>query len=88
MFDYLKTLDPLHRLFLEACFVGIVVMLVGLISSKLLRPYFKVDLPEICRTWNKKHIMEISLFTTGFLAHILLEVSGINKDYALYKFTL
>jgi len=85
MFDYLKKLDPLHRIFFEAFFVGLVIVAVGLISSKLLRPYFKVDLPEICRSWNKKHIMEISLFTTGFLSYVLLEMSGINKEYALYK---
>jgi hypothetical protein len=88
MLAELKSLDPFPRVFIEACIVGLLVMLIGSIVSKLLKPYFKVTLPEICKKWNKKHIMEVSLFMTGFVLHIILEVTGINKEYAAYKMSL
>ena len=46
---------------------------------------FKLDLPKICKSWNKNHVMEICLFFTGFLFHILCEISGINHWYCKYK---
>ncbi len=73
------------RVIKEATFVGILTALIGYVASALVKPYFKVDLPEICKSWNKKHLMEISLFATGFLLHIFLEFTGLNKTYALYR---
>jgi hypothetical protein len=73
------------RVIKEATFVGILTALIGYVASTLVKPYFKVDLPEICKSWNKKHLMEISLFATGFLLHIFLEFTGMNKTYALYR---
>ena len=73
------------RVIKEATFVGILTALIGYVASALVKPYFKVDLPEICKSWNKKHLMEISLFATGFLLHIFLEFTGMNKTYALYR---
>lgn len=73
------------RVIKEATFVGVLTALIGYVASALVKPYFKVDLPEICKSWNKKHLMEISLFATGFLLHIFLEFTGMNKSYALYR---
>lgn len=73
------------RVIKEATLVGILTALIGYVASALVKPYFKVDLPEICKSWNKKHLMEISLFATGFLLHIFLEFTGLNKTYALYR---
>lgn len=73
------------RVIKEATFVGILTALIGYVASALVKPYFKIDLPEICKSWNKKHLMEISLFATGFLLHIFLEFTGMNKTYALYR---
>ncbi len=73
------------RVIKEATFVGILTALIGYVASALVKPYFKVDLPEICKSCNKKHLMEISLFATGFLLHIFLEFTGLNKTYALYR---
>jgi hypothetical protein len=73
------------RVIKEATFVGILTALIGYVASALVKPYFKVDLPEICKSWNKKHLMEMSLFATGFLLHIFLEFTGMNKTYALYR---
>ena len=39
------------------------------------------DLPSVCKDWNKKHAMEISLFLTGFTLHLLCEFGGLNKWY-------
>ena len=73
------------RVIKEATFVGILTALIGYVASALVKPYFKIDLPEICKSWNKNHLMEISLFATGFLLHIFLEFTGLNKSYALYR---
>ncbi len=73
------------RVIKEATFVGILTALIGYVASALVKPYFKVDLPEICKSWNKGHIMEASLFVAGFLLHLFLEFTGLNKSYALYR---
>lgn len=73
------------RVIKEASFVGLLTVVAGYISSFIIRPYFKVDLPEICKEWNKNHLMEASLFATGFLLHLLLEITGLNKSYAIYR---
>ncbi len=73
------------RVIKEATFVGILTALIGYVASALVKPYFNVDLPEICKSWNKKYLMEASLFATGFLLHIFLEFTGMNKTYALYR---
>jgi hypothetical protein len=73
------------RVIKEAVFVGILTALIGYVASALVKPYFKVDLPEICKSWNKKYLMEASLFATGFLLHIFLEFTGMNKTYAVYR---
>ena len=76
------------RVLKEATFVGILTALIGYVASALVKPYFKVDLPEICKSWNKKYLMEASLFATGFLLHIFLEFTGMNKTYAVYRANL
>lgn len=76
------------RVIKEATFVGILTVFAGYAASYLLKPYFKVDLPEICKNWNKGHIMEASLFLAGFLLHLFLEFTGMNKTYALYRANL
>lgn len=40
-------------------------------------PLFKVDLPEVCGEWNKNHVMEVSLFATGFFS--FLAFTGIQN---------
>jgi hypothetical protein len=73
------------RVLKEATFVGLLTALIGYVASALVKPYFKIDLPEICKSWNKKYLMEASLFATGFLLHLFLEFTGINKSYAMYR---
>ena len=66
---------------LEALVVGIIVIFIGNLSVYLVGKSFSVELPEICDTWNKYYTMEVSLFVTGFLTHVICELSGINKWY-------
>ena len=73
------------RVLKEATFVGLLTALIGYVASALVKPYFKIDLPEICKSWNKKYLMEASLFATGFLLHLFLEFTGLNKSYAMYR---
>ena len=73
------------RVIKEGIFVGILTVMIGYAASYIVKPYFKIDLPQICNQWNAKSVMEWTLFFTGFLAHVFLEVTGINKKYALYR---
>jgi hypothetical protein len=68
----------------EALIVGILAIIIGTIVSYLLGNTFKVDLPNVCNDWNKKHIKEISLFLTGILTHLTFEFLGANKWYCTY----
>ena len=69
------------QLLKEAVFVGIGTVIIGSIVGYILGKFSSVDLPAICKKWNKNHIMEFSLFFTGFLFHIICEFSGLNKWY-------
>ena len=71
----------MYQLLLEALCVGIMTVVVGNISGFLVGSMLKVNLPEVCKDWNKYYTMEISLFLTGFLIHLICEFSGINKWY-------
>ena len=71
----------MFRLIKEAIFVGIATVLVGSIVGFFVGKLFSVDLPLICKKWNKNHIMEISLFFTGVIIHLLCEFTGINRWY-------
>ena len=69
------------KLIIEAIVVGISVVLFGTLSSKIFSGFFKVDLPPVCKEWNKNFVMEITLFFTGVFAHLAFELMGINKWY-------
>ena len=68
-------------LIIEAIVVGILTVIVGTIVGYVVGKLFSNDLPKICKTWNRNHIMEICLFFTGFIIHLICEFSGINKWY-------
>ena len=66
---------------LEAIIVGLLVVIVGTFVGFIIGKFFSIPLPKTCKKWNKYHIMEISLFITGFLVHIICELLGLNKLY-------
>lgn len=71
----------MYNLIIEAIVVGIMTVIFGNITGILIGPFFKVDLPSVCSTWNKFYTMEITLFFTGVFIHLFCEFSGINKWY-------
>ena len=65
----------------EAIAIGILTVIFGLIISFSIGSFFSVNLPLICKKWNKNHVMEITLFFTGVSIHLFCEFTGINKWY-------
>jgi len=55
----------------NAIIFGILLTLVGHFTSKITGMYFKVKLPNECKEWNKKYIMEITLFCTGTITYFI-----------------
>jgi len=60
---------------IQSTLVGIITMVVGSFIAKM----FKPNLPEVCRTWNKYHIMEWSLFTTGTIVNFLINIASFPQ---------
>ncbi len=51
---------------------GILTVIIGSIVGYVLGKCNSVDLPAICKTWNRNHIMEQSLFLTGVILHLCI----------------
>ena len=68
----------MFKLLVEAVLVGLMVVVVGSGVGYIVGRVNSVDLPKVCKKWNKNHVMEISLFLTGVVLHLLCEFSGIN----------
>lgn len=61
---------------------GLYTVLVGSIVGAVLAMFFKVQLPEICSTWNKYYLMEMSLFFTGVVVFFSFNLVYANaKKY-------
>ena len=76
---------------MEATVVGLVFTLLGFVVAVLVSKIYgfldlKVDLPGVCKTYNKYRIMEATLFLSGFLGHLLFEAIGANAYYTEYKY--
>ena len=70
-----------YQLIIEALVVGVIVVLVGTFSGFVISKFIVNDMPPVCKDWNKNFIMELSLFFTGVVTHILFELMGGNKWY-------
>ena len=69
------------NVFVEALMVGVIVVVVGTIVGFVVGKSMAVDLPPVCKAWNKNFIMEICLFLTGVIVQLGCEWTGINKWY-------
>ena len=67
--------------FMGAITLGVMMVVVGTIVGYFIGKLFSVNLPKICKDWNKNHVMEISLFVTGFSVFLLCEFTGLSKWY-------
>lgn len=74
------------QLLIEAIIVGIVTVVVGTGVAYVVGKFNKIDLPSVCKKWNKNHVMEISLFFTGVVVHFLCEILKVNKWYCTNGF--
>jgi hypothetical protein len=73
------------HLVLEAVVVGISLIIFGQIGGFMASNLVgDRSVNEMCKEWNKNHVMELSLFLTGFIAHFTFEVSGINEWYCKF----
>ena len=67
----------------ESAIVGVMTVIVGSLVGFILSKFIPSDLPKVCKKWNNFYVMEISLFFTGVIIHLLCEVIGLNKWYCL-----
>ena len=70
-------------MFIGTFLMGILSVIVGTIIGFVIGKLFSSNLPDICKGWNKYYVMELSLFLTGALVHILFESFGLGKIYSM-----
>ena len=75
----------IKQTFKEAVVIGLLTILAGYVASALVKPFTKVSLPDVCKSWNAKYTMEITLFMTGFIIHYTMELLGLNDKYCRMK---
>jgi len=71
------------NLLFEAFVVGLGIAIMGFIVSSIIG-LFTNNKKSDTRDWNKYYIMEIALFLTGFIFHLVCELLGINTWYCKY----
>jgi hypothetical protein len=64
-----------------ALLVGLIVVLAGVVSSHVVKEVglSTVSLPDECKSWNDKYVMEKTLFLTGVLTYALCTGLGVVK---------
>ena len=84
----------MKELLIEAIVVGIITIAIGTIIGYIISKQLAVDLPPVCKSWNKNYMMELCLFLTGVFTHLVFEFMGTNQWYCErkvkkdYKYTL
>lgn len=69
------------RFLTELLVIGLLTVLFGYVAGYIVGLMYKVELPAVCDSWNKHYVMEKTLFLTGVLAHLTLQVAGLNAWY-------
>ena len=65
-----------------AIIFGLLTVIIGYSSKLLVHPFLDISLPDVCSRWNENHVMELSLFITGFLLYIVV---CIGRKYIMKK---
>ena len=89
IYIYIYIYIYMANLLIEALWVGLAITLIGAVVGYGVGYFMRVflpttKLPVVCKRWNRYHVMEISLFLTGFLGHLLFEMAGLNRWYCKY----
>ena len=59
---------------LTSVLFGIASIIIGNIVGFVVGYFLSIDLPKVCKTWNKNYIMEISLFFTGMITFLVYKL--------------
>jgi energy-converting hydrogenase Eha subunit A len=70
--------NPTYMLLKRSIFMGLLTVVAGYLASMIVKPILKVDLPEVCKQWNKKYLMEVSLFFTGFILYFGIKYLNVR----------
>ena len=57
--------------FFHSVLFGILSIIIGNLVGFIVGYFLSVDLPKVCKTWNKNYVMELSLFFTGMISFLL-----------------
>ena len=63
----------------KAIVVGFLVVVIGNIVGFIVGRFLSVDLPVVCKDWNKNHVMDISLFFTGVALILVRKYTWIKN---------
>lgn len=69
----------MNKTLIESLAFGVIVVVMGNLTGYIIGQYFSSNLPPICKSWNKNHIMEISLFITGMLSYLFIRRFKVFK---------
>ena len=76
----------MHYIF-EAFSLGIMTLIIGLILGSVYGNLMDIDLKdEISQKPKKSLWIYVTLFSLGFIMHLMCEVTGINKMYCNYGY--
>ncbi len=62
---------PISKVICYAICSGILAILIGYGSKFIVKPFTHVSLPDVCKEWNKKYVMEWSLFIVGVVLFLV-----------------
>jgi hypothetical protein len=64
----------------EPILFGVVITLLGLLMTMVFS-FLKPELPEQCAEWDKNHVMEVTLFSLGFIFYFILKNDMVRSYY-------
>ena len=81
----------MKKLLYETICIGLIAALIGSLSIRIVLKFNKIEnnkslnIEKMVKEWNKNYILEISLFFTGILIHLIIEYIGLSKWYCEKK---